>query len=126
MKTALALCLVLAACTDPRARPAPPIVQVSVSPTFILTSPGPILASLYSFDEDGLDVLDLSVKVFGGVYNGDSTILLDGLTEQTRPINWQLPAHIIVGTPVTLISKVTDFAGFATTDTLFLTVQDSI
>ena len=126
MKKPVIACICLAACTDPRARPAPPILQVTVSPTLVLTSPGSLLGSLYAYDSDGLDALEMSVAVFGGQFAGDSTILLEGTTEQTRSIHWELPAGIATGAPVTLISTVTDFSGFSTTDTLVVTVQDSV
>lgn len=116
----------LVSCTDPRSRPAPPIVDASVAPSFQLTSPGIILGSLYMFDDDGLDALELSIRVAGFSYQGDSTILLSGLSEETRPINWILPPGIIVGTQVTVIARVTDFAGFASSDSLFLIVEDSV
>ena len=119
------LCLVLA-CTDPRARPAPPLLDASVAPTFELTSPGTILGSVYMFDSDGLDALELSVAVFGGSYSGDSTILLTGGEEEIHPLNWNLPGGIPINTPVTVVAKVTDFAGFSTSDTLVLHVMDSV
>jgi len=116
----------LVSCTDPRSRPAPPIVDAAVAPSFQLTSPGTIIGSLYMFDDDGLDALDLSIRVAGFSYEGDSTILLSGLPEETRPINWNLPPGIIVGTQVTVIARVSDFAGFASSDSLFLTVEDTV
>lgn len=119
------VCLVLG-CTDPRSRPAPPIIDAAVAPSFQLTSPGTIVGSLYMFDDDGLDALDLSIRVAGFSYEGDSTILLSGLPEETRPINWNLPPGIIVGTQVTVIARVTDFAGFASSDSLFLIVEDTV
>lgn len=121
----LAVVLLLAACTDPRARPVAPQVQLLFGPSFKLTSPGAIIGSLYMFDEDGLLELELSVASSDSLLRGDSTILLTGDQELTRPINWQAPAGVATGTKLTLIARVTDFAGFIATDSVKLTVQDS-
>jgi hypothetical protein len=117
------VCLVLA-CTDPRARPIAPQVLFSFAPSFILTSPGAIIGSLYMYDVDGLR--DLELKVAGdSLIAGDSTILLTGDAELTRPINWTSPAGIATGTQIIMVAKVSDFTGFVAVDTVRLTVSDS-
>lgn len=122
----LCACALLLSCTDPRGRPAPPIVRVSFAPAFQLTTPGTLLGSLYAFDEDGLNELTISVRSLGGVLMGDSTVSLFGEVEVTRQIQWHVPPNIVPGSLVTLAVTVTDFAGFQTSDTLRLTVQDSV
>lgn len=113
----------LLSCKDPRSRPAPPIVDVSVAPSFLLTSPDTIIGSMYAYDEDGLDRLTLSIRSADTTFSGDSLIFLPGDIEVTRSIRWVVPAGLAVGTPVNVVAKVVDFAGFATSDTLHLTVQ---
>ena len=123
---AAAAVLLLVCCTDPRARPVAPIVQLSFAPSFRLKSPGSVAASLYLFDEDGLKSLDLSVRSADSSLVGDSTIFFSGDLELTRTVNWQVPARIPIGTAVTLSARVQDFKGFVTADTAHLSVQDTI
>jgi hypothetical protein len=118
--------LLLGSCTDPRARPVAPIVQFSFAPTFRLKSPGNVAASLHLFDEDGLKSLELSIASADSALAGDSTILFAGDLELVRPVSWQVPRGIPIGTAVTLIARVQDFKGFVTADTAHLSVQDTI
>ncbi|MFI5207786.1 MAG: hypothetical protein ACHQX4_07180 [Gemmatimonadales bacterium] len=123
---AAAAILLLACCTDPRARPVAPIVQLSFAPGFRLKSPGSVVASLYLFDEDGLDSLDVSVRSADSALVGDSITLFGGDQELTLPVSWQVPSGIPIGTAVTLIARARDFKGFITADTAHLSVQDTI
>ena len=113
----------LAACTDPRARPVPPVLTVQIAPTFRLTSPGTIAGSLYLFDEDGLFSLHLSVRSDDSTFVGDSLLALSGEPEINRPITWNVPAGLSVGSGVRLAVTVKDYAGFAATDTLHFAIQ---
>jgi len=124
---AIAYCLLpiaLLSCTDPRARPVAPQVVISFGPSYILTSPGAIIGSLYMYDVDGLRDLELSVRG-DSLIAGDSLVILTGGVELNRPINWTAPAGIATGTRITLAAKVTDFSGFVAVDSVQLTVQDS-
>jgi hypothetical protein len=125
-KAAAGALLALVACTDPRARPAPPIVQLAVAPSFVLKSPGTIIASLYAFDGDGLDNVQLALRIPGSTFKDDSLIPLPGDPEITRPIHWDVPGGLPIGSHVNVIARVVDFVGFASTDTLHLTVQDTV
>ena len=122
---AAAAVLLLVACTDPRARPVAPIVQLSFAPSFRLESPGSIVASLYLYDEDGLDSLDVSVRSANSTLVGDSITLFGGDQELTLPVSWQVPSGIPIGTAVTLVARARDFKGFVAADTAHLSVQDS-
>lgn len=114
-----ALCL---SCTDPRARPVPPIVQISFATTVQVTSPDTLDGSLYAFDEDGFILVRLRAATDDNSFNVDSTVSFDGFPEATRGIRLILPAGIPVGTRLTIAATVEDLAGFATTDsTVFLT-----
>ena len=119
------LCL-LASCTDPRARPSPPLVQVEVAASFVLHTPGTVLGSIFAYDEDGLSFMEMSIRNSVGNFTGDSLIVLDGEASLTRPIVWQVPSGLLIGSEVTLAVTVTDFTGFATTDSLRMTVQDTL
>ena len=118
--------LLLAACTDPRARPVAPIVQISLSPSFKLKSPGTLFASLYMFSSDGLKSVDLSIRSADSTLKGDSTVFLTGDAEITRPLDWTVPKGIPIGTAVTLIARVQAFTAFVAADTILLSVQDTI
>jgi hypothetical protein len=123
---ALVALLLLVSCTDPRARPVAPIVQFSFAPGFRLKSPGSVAASLHLFDEDGLQSLELSITSADSALAGDSTISFGGDLELIRPVSWQVPSGIPIGTAVTLIARVLYFKGFVTADTAHLSVQDTI
>jgi hypothetical protein len=118
--------VLLLSCTDPRARPVPPLVQITVSPTLVLSSPGTIAASLFTYDADGLSSLFLSVRSADAKLVGDSAIAFAGDQQVTHVINWTVPSGMSVGTAVTLAVKVVDQAGFATLDTLHLTIQTTL
>ena len=125
-KRAAAAVLLQVACVDPRERPVAPTVQLSFAPSFKLKSPGSVAASLYLFDLDGLKGLDISVASADAALVGDSAIVLNGELTLLRPVSWQVPAGIPIGTAVTLIARVQDFKGFVTADTAHLSVQDTI
>lgn len=113
------------ACTDPRARPVPPVLDMNLGAALETTSPGQILGSVHLFDEDGLFSLKLTALTADSVIEGDSTIVLGGETELNRGVNWAVPAGLANGTQITVTAMVTDFAGFATSDTLLITVQNN-
>lgn len=117
--------LLLAACTDPRARPVPPDVLL-LAPAFDVTSPGTISASLYAFDADGLKDLTIHLTNDAGSFVTDSSVFLDATTEQTRPISLLVPAGLATGTRLTLDLTVGDYTGFATRSTTVFTVRDSV
>jgi hypothetical protein len=125
-KHAAALVLLLVACVDPRERPVAPTVQLSFAPSYKLKSPGSVAASLYLFDLDGLKSLDITVTSAESSLVGDSAIALNGELTLLRPVSWQVPAGIPIGTAVTLIARAQDFKGFVTADTAHLSVQDTI
>ena len=116
----------LLSCTDPRARPVAPLIQIAFGPSYKLTSPGAIIGSLYMYDVDGLRDLRMSLVSSDTLLDGDSLIFLTGAEELTRPIHWTAPAGVATGTQVTLVARVTDFAGFVAVDSVKLTVQDSV
>ncbi len=126
VKTAVWCVALAAACTDPRARPVPPVVDVLFSSSFTLTSPGRILGSVYVFDADGVGSLSLSVRSSDSSFVGDSLLGLTGDAEATRAINWTVPPGLAIGTHVTVVARALDFAGFAASDTVRLTVQDTV
>ena len=120
----LGVWVLVSGCTDPRARPVPPLVEVQFGATFMLTSPGQILGAVHLFDDDGLSTLELSVFSDDSSFAGDSTIFLAGNFDFTRPINWLVPTGLATGTFVTVVARALDFAGFVTSDTVKLAVQD--
>ena len=78
------------------------------------------------FDADGLFSLDLSVRSADSALVGDSSILLSGEPEITRPIDWSVPSGVAIGTQVTLVARAHAFTGFVTSDTVRLAVQDTV
>ena len=122
--SALALAAMAAACTDPRARPVPPTVQIQVAPNYVLKSPGQIVGSFYIFDTNGLSSLQMRVHASDTtVFAGDSLVPLSGDNSQTRPFYWTVPSGLPTGTKIVLYGRAMDFNSFGTSDSLVFTVQ---
>lgn len=125
-RTANAALLVLAAaaCTDPRARPVPPTMQIQVAPNLVVKSPGQIVGSFYLYDTNGLSSLDMRVHTPDTtVFAGDSLVPLSGDNSQTRPFYWTVPTGLASGTQIVLYGRALDFNSFGTSDSLVFTVQ---
>jgi hypothetical protein len=119
----LCLCALLAACTDPRARPAPPTVQVLVSQTLHVTSPGTIIVEVYAYDPQGLDRLFVTVRSGYPTLQGDSTYFFTAPNEQTMRVLWAVPPGIPVGAQITFVAKANNVVGFTASDSTILPVQ---
>ena len=119
-----ALCAFFAlSCTDPRARPVPPSVDLLFTPGLVVTSPGTIAGSLHAYDVDGLANLRLELFTADNAVAIDSFVALDPEVEQIRGLSFQIPDGLAVGTQLTLVTMVSDQAGFQTTDSTFFTTQ---
>lgn len=110
-------------CTDPRERPIAPAITLTFSPALVVTSPGVISGSLYAFDDDGLNRLRLRVHTSGGAFALDSQVLMSAEFEETRPVDIAVPSGLPVGTLVTLVATVEDYAGFQTTDSTSFSIE---
>jgi len=120
---AAALCAWLLACTDPRARPAPPTIKVFAAAGLRLTSPGAVLASIYATDVQGLDSIVVSLRSTFSALQGDSTFLVADTTAQTTNVIWQVPSGVPTGTRVVLLGTAYNLIGFAARDSAILTVE---
>jgi len=120
---ALSLCACLLACTDPRARPAPPTVQVLAAAGQRVTSPGTVLASIYATDVQGLDSIVVSLRSTFSALQGDSTFLLPDTTAQTTNVIWTVPSGVPSGTSIVLRATAYNLIGFAARDSAVLTVE---
>jgi hypothetical protein len=116
---ALAGIIALGACTDPRPRPAPPTVQVTLDANHPITSPGEIIGSIYAYDEHGLDSIIVSIHSADERLIGDSTFFSSDPFETTRPLIWQVPAGMSAGTGIQVVVRVVSYIGFAAADTVF-------
>jgi hypothetical protein len=119
----LCLCALLFSCTDPRARPAAPSVQLAVSPTLVVTSPGSIPASVYAFDAQGLDSIVVSVRSPVAALQGDSSYFLPDTSQQTISVVWTVPAGVPGGTSITLTAKAFNVLGIPASDSAILAVR---
>lgn len=115
-----------AACTDPRARPVPPTVQLTLSATVRPTSPGDLVGSLYLYDANGLDSVRMKVDLESGRQIGDSTFFPSDPIETTRPFEWRLPGGIPAGTRIVIVVRAVSYIGFEAADTVVTAVADSI
>lgn len=122
----LCLCALLLSCTDPRARPAPPQVELSFSPTLVVKSPGSIVGSLYAFDPDGLNTINVQIRSSDSTFVVNDPVSANSLFEVTQSLAYNVPGAIPIGSQIRLVVKVTDFIGFAASDTAFFTVQDTV
>jgi hypothetical protein len=98
-------------------------VDVQFAPDFKVTSPGTILGSIYLFDDDGLNTVDIRVKSDDKEIDGDSLIGFEGEREITRTLSWTVPPNLLPGGGVNVIVTAEDLAGFVTRDSLRFTVQ---
>lgn len=114
------------ACTDPRARPAPPQMLLQFAPSLVVKSPGRIQGSLYAYDPQGIDRMFVSVRSSDSTLKGDSTLFPSAPFEVTRSLNWTVPGGLPIGTRIRVSARVTDFVGFAAADSAFFTVQDTV
>lgn len=119
-------CLLLISCTDPRARPAPPQVELSFSPDLVVKSPGAIVGSLYVYDGDGINTINVSIRSSDSMMVVDSPVNPGDLFETTQSLAFIVPRGMAIGTQIQLVARVTDFVGFAAADTAFFTVQDTV
>ncbi len=119
-----ALLLAAAACTDPRARPVPPTMQIQVAPNYVLKSPGQLVGSFYIYDTNGLTSLDMRIHTPDTtVFAGDSVVPLSGNNSETRPFYWTVPPGLPIGTQIVLSGRALDFNSFGSTDSLVFTIQ---
>lgn len=121
-----ALCALCAlwSCTDPRARPIPPDVQIFLGSGGGVTSPGTLVHSVSVYDADGLDSIVVSVVSADSVLVADSSrVPFDALA--TENYAWTVPAGIAPGTVIRILARAWDFADFQGADTLEILVQDS-
>ena len=58
----VALLLLVAACTDPRAQPEPPTVQITLSPNLVVASPGVLYGTVRVHDETGIDSIRVAIS----------------------------------------------------------------
>jgi hypothetical protein len=116
---ALAGLIALGACTDPRSRPGPPTVEVTLDSTHAITSPGEIIGSIYAYDERGLDSIIISIHSADERLIGDSTFFSSDPFETVRPLIWQVPAGMSVGIGIQVVVRVVSYIGFAAADTVF-------
>jgi hypothetical protein len=123
VRLVLGLCAFLLACTDPRARPAPPTIRVFAAAGLRLTSPGAVLASIHATDVQGLDSVVVSLRSTFSALEGDSTFLLPDTTAQTTNVVWQVPSGVPTGTRVVLLGTAYNLIGFAARDSIVLTVE---
>ena len=124
---ALALLVLAAACTDPRARPVPPTVQISMAPNQAVESPGPLLGSLYAYDANGIDSIRVRVEFGNGSTLADSVFFASGDPFQaTLPLQWQIPGGVPNRTTVRVVARVRSFIGFVAADTVLTAVGDTL
>lgn len=123
---ALAGLIALGACTDPRSRPRPPTVEVTLDADHAITSPGEIIGSIYAYDEHGLDSMIVSIHSTDGQLVGDSTFFSSEPFETTTPLLWQVPAGMSEGTWIQVVVRVVSYIGFAAADTVLGTVSSTL
>ncbi len=119
----LCLCALWLSCTDPRARVAPPTIRITVSPILQVHSPGTIPTSVYTYDFQGFDSVDVTERSSAAPLNADSLFLYPDTTEATTDVVWAVPSGIPLGTKITVAAKVWNLVGFVATDSSIVTIQ---
>jgi hypothetical protein len=123
---ALAGLISLGACADPRSRPGPPTVEVTLDAAHAITSPGEIIGSIYAYDEHGLDSMTVSIHSADERLIGDSTFFSPDPFETTRPLIWQVPAGMAAHTGIQVVVRVVSYIGFAAADTVIAAVGGTL
>ena len=118
--------LAAAACTDPRARPLPPTVDVSFAAGTVVTSPDTLIGSLYAHDDDGLAEVRVALATGDSSLRSDSSVELRDEFTVDRSLIFLIPPGVPVGTAVRVIARAEDFAGFVAADTVVFLVQDTV
>jgi len=122
-----ALLVLVAACTDPRARPVPPSVEITLAPNLVVASPGTLYGTLHVFDETGLDSIRVTLDLGNGATVGDSTFFAsDDPFEASFDLLWRLPPGLPRHTFVRFVARARSYIGFSAADTLLTAVGDTI
>jgi len=119
----LCVCASVICCTDPRPRVAPPTIRLTVSPTLQVHSPGTIPTSVYAYDFQGFDSVDVAMRSAVPQLDGDSLYLFPDTTEATTDVVWTVPSGVPLGTKITVAAKVWNLVGFVAVDSSIVTVQ---
>jgi hypothetical protein len=124
----IAVLALAVACTDPRARPVSPTVQITLTPRTVVASPGPLTGSLDVYDPNGIDSIRVSLELGNGSTVADSTFFPSGTDpfEVMLPLLFQLPGALPARTSVRIVARARSFIGFAAADTLVTAVGDTL
>jgi hypothetical protein len=111
------------ACTDPRPRPTPPTIRITLSATIRPTSPGTLAGSVYLFDANGLASVEMKVDLSNGSVLGDSAVVLSDPFETTESFEWRLVGGIPSGTGIRVVVRAVSYIGFESADTVATAVE---
>ena len=109
-------CALVVSCSEPRARPTPPIVGLVYDTSQVVRSPGVVALAVNVLASGGLDLLQLRLA------SADSTFVLDtlegyvGEQDIVRDVSWQVVPGLAPGTTLHFVARARDFTGFETTD----------
>ena len=112
----LCLCALLASCSEPRARPVPPDIELVFDTAQVVRSPGTVTGTVNVHASGGLDFLHLRLA------NADSTFVLDtlegyaGEQDLVRSLTWEVTPGLAPGTTLYFSVRARDFVGFQTAD----------
>ena len=119
--------LTAAACSDPRARPVPPTVTITLAPQLAIASPGLLLGSVSVSDANGLDSIHVRVDFGNGRTLGDSLFFTSADPFQaTLPLFWVIPGGIPVNTTVKVVARARSYIGYTGADSAVTAVGDTI
>ncbi len=125
---AASLALLAAACSDPRARPVGPSVQVTVTPRTVVLSPGTLTGSIVVYDVNGIDSVRVRVDISTGGTIADSTFFPSGSDpfDLTLPMLFELPGGLPNRTAVRIVARARSYLGLAVADTILTAVGDTL
>jgi len=112
-------------CTDPRPRPVPPTVQITLSTSVPVTSPGHIVGSIYAYDASGLDSIVVSVHSADDHFIEDSVYYPQDPFEDTHPLHWHVPPGLPARVGIQVVARAVSYIGFVAADTALTIVQDT-
>jgi len=113
------IAVVLAGCTDPRARPTPPSVQITLANGGVVASPGILRGTLHATDEYGLDSILVSIHSADERLITDSLYFASDAFDETRYLEWVVPAGMPDGIGFQVVARVVSYIRFSSADTVY-------
>jgi hypothetical protein len=120
---ATAVALLALACSEPRARPVPPDIELAFDTAQAIHSPGTLTGTVNVHASGGLDLLHIRLSTADSVFVLDTLEGYAGEQDLARAVTWEISPGLPVGTTLSFTVKARDFIGFETADSTSFKTQ---